>query len=1689
MKRFTAFLLVFMLFFSNIANDAIAAVSVGQANEVLQGDYVVIVNTNLENSQSTGSIIFDDSGLNINSSSNGSPLSKADNSNEHAMESLSLDGETKKVSLNSKAKTSYTLGQEKEIGPTGAPKKTYTLIGIGDKCYIWMENSLKAKYDVAKKTTLAADEMIKVYEGAPYEILNELSEGKIPYLDNSGKLSILLENTGGSAGYYGNEDDITSIHINTDDPAKFKEGGFDGLNGLLAHEGQHALFRLLTCDGDSWLANSYSWLNEGISVAVMDKVWGYSDSNGWLTRINDSNLLRNGSSLIYEDSRNTALQDYSVPYLFVRYLASQATENGNPVDFLKTIYKMDATKKTTEEFMNEIIAKIPRLNGKDFKDILGSFYVAAFAPEKDGVYSFYGDSVVTEKIKSYPIYLGESGKAMQLEPSAAIVVKTLNGSFKVPSDSGSDVRFYAVTKNNDIYKPAKGSGTAKDPYILTTEEELNSLGKYHNAYFELGNNIDIKKGSFFTAENFTGNLNGNGYTISNLNKPLVNNNNGSISNLIINANIKMDVMYNFGVIANTNLGLISDVKIKGAITLNGIGNNQVAYPTIGGIAGESQASGIIERVSFDANLSLNMPANSSIVGGIVGYNMGTVKNTYSKGSINVSQNNSGNFILNLGGIVGRYKSMGAGAALKTSYSTTNLTFGGKGTAIKSIGSIVGNLFSGARVTNSYGIETYDPIGNNPSDVAGKKSLTELQTESTFVNWDFNATWKMDSTGDGTPIFKDGNDIKSISGSLANNTFFVGEKLNLGPWDTLNVDGSNIELTAQMLNMDEFDSSTLGKDKVITGSYMGKNFEVSYNIVQPSTVSGLEIVEKGKTDYYVGEEYSDDGVVLRAKLDNSPYDKYIYLGFTNNLKNPLTLNDKEVEISYFGETVKQSITVKEKVVSSISVFKNADKSTYVPGNTVDLNGIRYQINYSDGSKTRILGYNDLNTYNLKVAQTDALGKNPVAFDLNKTLEQSDNNKKLHIYYGTALPGESGAISAEVLTLEVKDKLYMEDQTFRVVKGKENYIYSKSLLNGNYNVKTTLISGRLPDGITDYAKPNAGGYDYFAFEGIPTTVGTYKVTYRIEKLDGSDSIDVTFTFNVEEVSSEALLEALTLPKSKNPSLPHDIEGVIDNANSTIKFTVPFGTDVTKLQPVPTYYKNSSLPPHLINGAIVDFTKPVPYEVTAEDGVTKKTYMVSVEVEPENKVQLDKPTDLIWDGRKAKWRAVLNATTYELNIYKDNNLIQTIEVVTNEYDLTSFIKEAGEYSFTVVAKADGYSNSEESLKSPVFTFKNAKPVISGADDIEIVLGSTFDEKQWVTASDEEDNDLTSQIKVEGTVDTNTVGTYTLKYSVTDSDNNTTTVERIVIVKEKAQYKLDKVENLAWNKTVATWDKVKNATRYRVTLYRDDKLVVEKVVDENGQEVKALRNITNKVSYDFSKHFTDKGNYRFTVVAEADGYESSEVSGEADNSSNNNEVVFENLKPEIIAKNITINAGDSFNKLQGVEAFDKEDGNLINSVVVAGEVNTKAPGEYELTYSVTDSNGNTTTVKRVVTVKAVEPDGPVNPEEPEVPVQPEIPSNPVVPAPMEPEKPTGAVNVGTTITEEKPQTPVEPEIPVKSEDVKNEADKEEETIQEEESEITESNKEKLDENRSNSSVVKVSVLASLVILIVGLLFRRKRK
>jgi len=74
---------------------------------------------------------------------------------------------------------------------------------------------------------------------------------------------------------------------------------------------------------------------------------------------------------------------------------------------------------------------------------------------------------------------------------------------------------------------------------------------------------------------------------------------------------------------------------------------------------------------------------------------------------------------------------------------------------------------------------------------------------------------------------------------------------------------------------------------------------------------------------------------------------------------------------------------------------------------------------------------------------------------------------------------------------------------------------------------------------------------------------------------------------------------------------------------------------------------------------------------------------------------------------------------------------------------------------------------------------PVITlnGSSTIQLNVGDSWSDP-GATATDETDGDLTNSITVSGTVDTSTVGTYTLIYSVADAASNSASTTRVVIV-----------------------------------------------------------------------------------------------------------------------------------------------------------------------------------------------------------------------------------------------------------------------------------------------------------------------
>ena len=76
--------------------------------------------------------------------------------------------------------------------------------------------------------------------------------------------------------------------------------------------------------------------------------------------------------------------------------------------------------------------------------------------------------------------------------------------------------------------------------------------------------------------------------------------------------------------------------------------------------------------------------------------------------------------------------------------------------------------------------------------------------------------------------------------------------------------------------------------------------------------------------------------------------------------------------------------------------------------------------------------------------------------------------------------------------------------------------------------------------------------------------------------------------------------------------------------------------------------------------------------------------------------------------------------------------------------------------------------------------------------------------------------------------------------------------------------------------------------------------------------------------------------------------------------------ITPELRGVNdIVIEKGQNYNLLNGISAYDKEDGDLTHKITVNGHVDTSKVGKYKVKYNVIDSDGAEETSTRYIEVK----------------------------------------------------------------------------------------------------------------------------
>ncbi|MFD1716447.1 immunoglobulin-like domain-containing protein [Georgenia deserti] len=433
---------------------------------------------------------------------------------------------------------------------------------------------------------------------------------------------------------------------------------------------------------------------------------------------------------------------------------------------------------------------------------------------------------------------------------------------------------------------------------------------------------------------------------------------------------------------------------------------------------------------------------------------------------------------------------------------------------------------------------------------------------------------------------------------------------------------------------------------------------------------------------------------------------------------------------------------------------------------------------------------------------------------------------------------------------------------------------------------------------------------------STPGEYELTYSVTDSDGATA-SVVRTVTVAE--------------------PPNAAPVIEGADDA---TVDFGADFDPMAGVTaTDPEDGDLTSEITVDGTVDTSTPGEYEltytVTDSDGdSTTVTRIVTVSEPPNEPPVITGATDTTVDfGAEFDPMAGISATDPE-----DGDLTSEITV-----DGTVDTSTPGEYELTyTVTDSDGATATVTRIVT-VTEPPNEPPVITGATDTTVDFGTEFDPMAGITATDPEDGDLTSEITVDGTVDTTTPGDYELTYTVTDSDGTTTSVTRVVTVSEPPNEPpvIEGATNVA----------IEQGTAF------DPMAGITATDPEDGD-------LTSEITVDGTVDTTTPGDYELTyTVTDSDGTTTSVTRVVTVSEPPNEPPVIEG------ATNVAIEQGTAFDPMAGVTATDPEDGDLTSEITVDGTVDTTTPGEYELTYTVTDSDGATATVIRTVTVSEAAP------------------------------------------------------------------------------------------------------------------------
>lgn len=367
-----------------------------------------------------------------------------------------------------------------------------------------------------------------------------------------------------------------------------------------------------------------------------------------------------------------------------------------------------------------------------------------------GVYTYSDPNGDDESGSTYQWYVADdnSGTGKMAISGATQLTYTY-----LESDKGKYISFEVTpsdgTNFGDSFETAligpipgftSGIGTAGDPFMVSTLDELQLIKSYQTKHYKLQNDINASPTKTWNIKDGSSEYSGF-LPIGTLGFPFTGTFDG--------AGFKIDSLY----IDDTSLsyvGLFGNVTSSASIEDIGLTNVD--------ITGGDNVGGIIGRLSSGTSItksySTGTVEGSDRIGGLVGYLQATITLSYSEVDVTGAES--------VGGLVG--ESLGI-VVINNAYAS------GEVDGTDKIGAFIGNVVNGT-ISNSYsfgrvgsvasgklkgGFEGRDSLGiytnnywngestnsgSNTSEGATKLTSSEMTDSDSFTSWDFSTIWNI-----------------------------------------------------------------------------------------------------------------------------------------------------------------------------------------------------------------------------------------------------------------------------------------------------------------------------------------------------------------------------------------------------------------------------------------------------------------------------------------------------------------------------------------------------------------------------------------------------------------------------------------------------------------------------------------------------------------------------------------------------------------------------------------------------------------------------------------------------------------------------------------------------------------------------------------------------------------------------------